>query len=405
MAGITAGLLVFALVVAPLVAQVLTRPRDQLLVDLDVYRDAGASVLMGRPIYPTVSTPPQVLPFTYPPVSALLAVPLVALPLEPLGVVWTLGQLALLAAITALAFRRALARLPAAARPVALGALAGALAWLLPVQDGMRFGQVNLLLIALVLADFTARAPTWRRGTLTGLATALKLTPGVFLVHLVVLRRWRVASTAVAAAALTTFGAALALPADSVDFWLGAIFDSDRLGSNRGTSNQSLRGMLLRLGYDSGALWLLVCVPVAALGFWLAARAARGGQELAGMAIVGLLAVLLSPVAWIHHLTWVVVVLGVLLGDATDRRRVVLAAGVYAYFWAELPWLGVRLLWDPSFPPEVARLVQESYGLGALVLVPLLGWVAAHDARLSQRDRGRAEPPEVARAPKALPAR
>jgi alpha-1,2-mannosyltransferase len=373
-----AGALAFAVVVAPLVLEVLTRPRDQLLVDLDVYRDAGASVLMGRPVYATVSTPPQVLPFTYPPLAALLAAPLVALRLETVGLLWTAGQLALLAALAAAAFRPALAGF-GRWQPVAFGALVGGLAWLLPVRDGLRFGQVNLALIALVLADFLVRRASWPRGLLVGLATAVKLTPGVFLLHLMALRRRRAAWTALAAAAGCTVLAWLVLPGDSADFWLSAVFDTDRLGSNRGTSNQSLRGMLLRLGYDSTALWLLACLPVGLVGFWLASRAARGGQELAGVTIVGLLAVLLSPVAWIHHLAWVVVALGVLLGDASDLRRVSLVLGTWAYFWAGLPWDGVRLLGDPGFPHGLARLLQESYGLGALALIPLLAWAAARD--------------------------
>jgi alpha-1,2-mannosyltransferase len=202
-------------------------------------------------------------------------------------------------------------------------------------------------------------------------------------VHFAVLRRRRAAWTAAAGAAGITLGAVLALPGDSADYWLAAVFDSDRLGSNRGTSNQSLRGMLLRLGYDSGALWLLACLPVAVLGFRLAARAARAGQELAGVAIVGLLAVLLSPVAWIHHLTWVVVALGVLVGDGSDRRRVWLAAGVWAYFWIGVPWYGVRLLTEPAFPHGLARVLQESYGLGALALLPLLAWAASRDAAVT----------------------
>ena len=48
----------------------------------------------------------------------------------------------------------------------------------------MRFGQVDMVLLAMAVADCAARAPRWPRGALVGLATAIKLVPGVFIVYL-----------------------------------------------------------------------------------------------------------------------------------------------------------------------------------------------------------------------------
>ena len=62
--------------VAPVVRGYLTGPPDQRLVDLDVYRTGGLSVLRGQPLYTMLTQPPQLLPFTYPPAAALFAVPL-----------------------------------------------------------------------------------------------------------------------------------------------------------------------------------------------------------------------------------------------------------------------------------------------------------------------------------------
>ena len=48
-------------------------PLDQWQVDVEVYREAGVSILTGRPIYSAMTEAPQLLPFTYPPFAAVLA--------------------------------------------------------------------------------------------------------------------------------------------------------------------------------------------------------------------------------------------------------------------------------------------------------------------------------------------
>src|SRR4051812_18058253 len=96
--GVGAGL------VAWLVAARLTATSAQRLVDLDVYRNAGTSVLHGRDLYGFLSHAPQRLPFTYPPFAALLAVPLAWLPFAAAGLLWTLGELACTVALTWLGF-------------------------------------------------------------------------------------------------------------------------------------------------------------------------------------------------------------------------------------------------------------------------------------------------------------
>jgi alpha-1,2-mannosyltransferase len=119
--------------------------------------------------------------------------------------------------------------------------------------------------------------------------------------------------------------------------------------------------------------------------------------EMAGIAITGLLAVLLSPVGWIHHLVWIVLVLGALAGDGRDLRRCLVAAGVWLAYVLPLPWWGTRLI-GPGHEAIVrfaGRIVQSSFGLGAIGLVLLLGmWLLrrldlANDLRESSHRRER----------------
>ena len=91
------GLLVLLLAAAPIVHRYLVAyPDDQWQVDLQVYREAGRSLLLGRPVYLYETEVPQLLPFTYPTFSAVLSIPLALLPWAAAGWVWTGVQLALL---------------------------------------------------------------------------------------------------------------------------------------------------------------------------------------------------------------------------------------------------------------------------------------------------------------------
>ena len=259
----------------PLVRGYLTSVPDQRMVDLGVYRTGGLSVLQGQPLYTVLTPPPQLLPFTYPPVAALFAVPLALLPWAGAQLAWVPFIYVPLAVIIWFAFAPLLRRVPTVPlRAAVFAVIFAAGAYLFPMRDEMRFGQVDTVLLALAVADCAARSPRWPRGALVGLATAIKLVPGVFIVYLWLSGRRRAAVTAAVAALAWTLGAWLLLPGDSVTYWTSAIFQSGRLGSNAGTSNQSLRGVLLRLflpGQAPGVLWAAVAVLAAA-------GRLRGGQ-------------------------------------------------------------------------------------------------------------------------------
>src|SRR5438132_4715974 len=90
--------------VEPLVRGYLTSAPDQRMVDLNVYRTGGLSVLQGQPLYTVLTQPPQLLPFTYPPVAALFAVPLALIPWPAAQLVWVLFIYAPLAVVIGYAF-------------------------------------------------------------------------------------------------------------------------------------------------------------------------------------------------------------------------------------------------------------------------------------------------------------
>ncbi|WP_158228465.1 glycosyltransferase 87 family protein [Pseudonocardia sp. MH-G8] len=275
-----------------------------LLIDLQVYRAGGEHVLAGQPLYEGGVL--LDLPFVYPPFAAVLFAPLALLPLGLLKLLWTAVGVALLAYVVHRCAPRA--GLPAVAL---IAVLATALD---PVRTTLYLGQINIVLLALVVGDLLGRPGSRWRGVGVGLAAAVKLTPLVFVGYLLVTRRWRAAATAVA-----TFVAAgalgfLAAPADSVAFWFEGTFASaDRISDVAGPSNHSLNGMLGRLGIEGPLPWLAGAAVLGAVTVVLAVRAHRGGREVLAVTLCGLASAALAPFAWSHHYVWVVP-LAVLLG-------------------------------------------------------------------------------------------
>src|SRR5262249_58774024 len=62
-------------------------------------------------------------------------------------------------------------------------ALTGLMVWCEPYQLTFNLGQVNILLMLLVVADFALPDRHRAKGALIGLATAVKIVPGIFVLY------------------------------------------------------------------------------------------------------------------------------------------------------------------------------------------------------------------------------
>jgi alpha-1,2-mannosyltransferase len=374
------ALALVALVVWPMLSKRLYEHPEFRMSDLEVYRAAGQSLLTGRPLYDYLTPVPQLLPFTYPPFSAVIAIPLAWLSPYSANWVWSVGTLAVLGWLVLVAFRPFVCRFPTAYRPLALAVPLAAMAWTLPVRDCIHFGQVGIFLTALCLLDCVLPTTRWPRGMMVGFAAAVKLVPGVFIPYLWVTGRRRAAVVAAAWFAGFSVAGAIAMPSASKRYWTDTLFNSGRLGNNAGTSNQALRGMFLRWlpGHVGSALWLLCVVALTIPAYRWARAASLSGFEVRGVAIVGLLSVLVSPVSWIHHLAgWVPILIGVLLGDGRDWRRVGYAVVGTVFYTLELPWWGTTTVVRHAHWHIPGRILESSFGLGALFAVWLLGRMGA----------------------------
>ncbi|TDC45086.1 DUF2029 domain-containing protein [Actinomadura sp. KC345] len=403
-----AGVAVALAAAAPVVVHWLTNPPDQRLVDLEVYRDGGRAILRGAPLYEVLTQPPQFLPFTYPPFAAVLAVPFTLLPWGAAQLIWTGLVFAALVVTVCYAFRDLIRRSGRWA-PLAAGVLVAAMMWLEPVRDQFRFGQVGLFLLAMCLADCCARTVRWPRGMLVGLAVAIKLVPGVFLIWFLVTGRRDALGNAVLTAAAATLGGFALLPSDSSDFWFGALLQGgDRTGAVDGTTNQAVQGIVARI-LDEGPVrtlvWLALAAIVAYYGYLLARRASqaadlRTGADsasllLGSVAIVGLLSVVLSPVGWIHHLVWMIAVIAALVGDGRDTRRCLFAFALWLLFLFPIPWWARAMIGPEHSLVSVfaGEFLRDSFGIAALVSIALLGiWLVERiDSRADHEDSSQRE--------------
>ncbi|MFJ5153167.1 glycosyltransferase 87 family protein [Streptomyces sp. NPDC088353] len=297
--------------------------------DAVVYQAEGAAVVHGRDLYGFTVTQGR-LPATYPPFAALLFVPAVWLPAAALKAAFFAGNALLLAWLVHLSARLAGRR---AGLPAVCAATASAV-WLEPVFQTFVYGQINLAIVCLVLWDLTRPPGARGRGVLIGVATGIKLTPGLFIVYLLLRGRRREAAAAMAGFAGTVAVGALVLPAAGVDYWTRRLFETNRVGKPWIIANQSLQGLVARLlGEPSpGLAWMLPAVAVALAGLWLASRVRR---ERWGVLLTGLTALLVSPISWSHHWVWCVPLIAVLLAEG----RRVWAAVTVVLFTARTLWM------------------------------------------------------------------
>jgi alpha-1,2-mannosyltransferase len=278
-------------------------------IDFDVYRIGTRVWLHGGNLYgllPATQAGPR-LPFTYPPAAAILLAPFALGPYTAAATALTLATIALLATVLWVFLRRLAG--PAAGSPWALAWLLPTALFLEPVRATLSFGQVNVVLMALVSLDCLTKTPCWPRGALTGLAAAVKLTPAAFVLFFLLRGDYRSAARAgLSFAAVTAVGFAAAWH-DSVHYWTGTVYQVGRAGGPAGATNQCILAVLARAGLDPHSptgvtAWLAlsaIAVTVASRGMRYALAAS---DDCLALALNAFAALLISPISWSHHWVW-----------------------------------------------------------------------------------------------------
>ena len=299
--------------------------------DVSVYRAEAQALSDGRDLYGPLQGVYGLA--TYPPFAAAAFAPLLLVPDAAVGLVSLVVNLALLLAASYLSIRRVTARVDLG---VAVPLLAAAALWCEPVMASNSFGQINLLLLCLVLWDFSLPEESRWRGVGIGLAAALKVTPGIFIVYLLVTRRFRAALGAVATLLATLAVSAALAPWSTWGFWTHHVFDLSRVGRLENSLNQSVRGWIVRATHtlDTGALGMVATAVVAVVGLAAAAYCYRRAGDRWGLLVAALTGLLMSPISWSHHWVWCLP----LLALAWYEARALLIPTLLV-FWSHVVWL------------------------------------------------------------------
>ena len=351
-------------------------------IDLQVYVYAMKDMLAGKDIFAT-TTPFWHLYFIYPPIAAVLMAPLAIGPYLMWQLVWT----------AALVWaQQSVLRRCGVPRGWKLGLVGVAVVLAVePIRTTLGYGQVNTLLMAFVVADLLPDVEGRRRrlpqGVLTGLATAIKLTPGLFIVFFFLIDRKRAALTAVISFAAFTAIGAIFLFSETLRFWTGLSGGDTRTASPLYAGNQSLLGVFYRLGDSSRTttvLGLAIGGIVALLGALVAAQWWREGEKVFAVALVGLCTNLASPLSWTHHYVWILPMAVAVLSAGVPRWARYL--GGFWVLWvcaclplSVLPYAGAR---ERSFT-FLQQVVANLGPVVGFVLVVGLAWQLVVESRRS----------------------
>jgi alpha-1,2-mannosyltransferase len=377
-----AGLLALAVAIGLYAINMALHPLHVLLsdVDLAVYRDAGL-VARRSPGQLYRWREPSGLQFTYTPFAAAFCMIMSLLPAELLAWLMLAGSVAALLAAVWLTFGalgwHGTSRLGAAS------AVSAVAFWIEPVQRTLHAGEVDLLLMLLVVRDLAHRGRRWQ-GAGLGLAAGIKLVALIFIPYLLLTGRYRQAGAAAVAFAATVAAGALLFPRASVTWWLGGAFlDARRTGFAGYLANQSLLGMTTRLAgtVPPAAAWLVLAVLAGGPALVLAALVHRQGRPVHGWVICAVTGLIISPVSWDHHWVWIAPALAVLT-DTAVRARPARRAGWWASAglaamafgaWpslrpggAAVPW---GLIWYAPATPYDAGTVHPEYHWAGLQLL------------------------------------
>ncbi len=308
--------------------------------------------------------------FTYPPFSGVFLLPFSYLPLGLVQVLFVLGTIAAVI-VTTWWIVRALGLptwITAPAVPMILA--------MEPLRETIALGQLNLLLVFLILLDLLVLRPKGSKwaGIGIGLATAIKITPGIFIVYLLITKQWRAAFTAMGTAAGATVLMFAVAPRASWDFWTGALWDTARVGRTDITGNQSLLALLHRLAIPSEPnrlIWLALGLAIVAFGLWRAAQAHRNGNEVVAAALTGLCGGVISPITWAHHLYWIAPALLAVLAAVWGRWSPLWFLLIGGYF-VSLFGVVSAIDWDFAIVPKATDTPGSFVGRNLLLLLSLL---------------------------------
>jgi hypothetical protein len=308
-------------------------------LDFSVYRWGGQEVTHGLRLYLTRYVQGHDREwFTYPPFAAIVFVPVAAVPAVIGQVGWQVVSLIALACASVTTLNLAGYR---PSRTVVAAMVAGAIT-LEPMYHTLFLGQINFILLAMILTDVWRAARGRPAGIGIGLAAAVKLTPLIFIPFFLVARRWKDAAIASATFLACGLIGYLVAPEGSGLYWHHLFDDTARVGAPY-ISNQSPYALVLRVAGASahiGSWYLIIPAFFGIIGLTVAAVLVRHDDWLGAATVTGTTGLLVSPISWTHHWVWILPALVILVLGGKRAKMAALCA--YVLFVAAPMWFTPR---------------------------------------------------------------
>jgi uncharacterized membrane protein len=308
-------------------------------LDFSVYRWGGQEVTHGLRLYLTRYVQGHDREwFTYPPFAAVVFVPIAAVPAVIGQVGWQLVSLIALACASVITLNLAGYR---PSRTVIAAIVAGAIT-LEPMYHTLYLGQINFILLALILTDVWRASRGRTAGIGIGLAAAVKLTPLIFIPFFLVARRWKDAAIATATFLACGLVGYVVAPEGSGLYWHHLWDNTKRVGAPY-ISNQSPYALVLRLAGTSahiGSWYLIIPVISGIAGLAIAAVLANHDDWLGAATVTGATGLLVSPISWTHHWVWILPALVILV--LGGKRSKIAALCAYVLFVVAPMWFTPR---------------------------------------------------------------
>ena len=286
-----------------------------------VYRFAAERLLAGLDLYSTGLTgKPGELLFIYPPFAAVCALPLALLDSSAVHLLWLLGVVATLTyAVVRMLKSTGMQVGEGLFSLVAL--LVGVIAWLEPIRLTAELGQINLVLLALVVADLSPYAsrgwaPSLRgecpQGTKQGKWTGIGVGPGggpqtdSRAVHRLPVGDPTDTCCLVGHGNVRRHGRyRICLCACVIRPRFGCTADSTTSTASRMIHSRTQVWAACCCGCTgSPTAAAIAAMAVAAVAVLVAAIAYRHGQGVLAVAVVGMASAAASPFSWSHHWVW-----------------------------------------------------------------------------------------------------
>jgi alpha-1,2-mannosyltransferase len=234
-----------------------------------------------------------------------------------------------------------------------------------PVTECLTWGQVGTIILLLVVLDlFVLRGRI--KGVGVGLATAIKVYPGLFIVVWLVRRQWRPAITAMITTLVTTGLAWMLWPRSAWTFltqvFLGGQEFNKLTGGVNPLKSSSVVAMFMRPPFHEGFLdrWenVVLVALVAVIALVAAERLWRRGLELSAMVVILIASVICAPVTWDHYFAFapLLLLMPFELGVRSPLARTAVVASVVML----VPWFVFRQPLDQTVWTAIYAFVARN---------------------------------------------